>query len=110
MPTPATAVQTIHELSHQHQGNHKDCPYTFVLRTTPNRLSPIQTINNTQTVGANLVFALFIFVFALLNNRVRPYNNRVRPFFICACTNRPAYAPRREPACANVSEEKRRTV
>ena len=73
------------KLPHQHQDNHKDCPYIFVLRTNPNRLHPIQTFN-LRIVGANLVFALFIFVFALLNNRVRPYNNRVRPFFICACT------------------------
>ena len=93
------------KLSHQHQGNHairgnhKDCPYIFVLRTNPNRLSPIQTINNTQTVGANLVFALSIFVFALI----------LHSHFVLR-TNRPAYAPRREPACAKVSEEKRRTV
>ena len=44
------------------------------------------------------------------NTRIRRGEPCVRPFLFVLAQNRPAYAPRRKPACANVSEEKRRTV
>ena len=96
MPPPRTdnsrpAVRS--KLSHQHQGNHTGLPLHFCAsHKLPTAYPQYKPFNNTQTVGANLVFALIL-----------------QSHFVL-CTNRSAYAPRRAPACAKVSEEKRRTV